>query len=77
MVELRECGSKVEPRAWKPGDRHTRVELEDREAQGESEQLVRATEGGAKGLKGASSGGAEELNGIGRGEGSGEAGWDQ
>ena len=48
----------------KPKGRHTRVELEDRKAQGESGQLDRATEGGAKELKGASSGGAEELNGI-------------
>lgn len=65
MVDLRERGSKVEPMdrrfkvesgAWrpevKPGDG-----AGDREAQGRSEQLDRATEGGAKGLKGASGGG--------------------
>jgi len=78
---MRECGSKVEARARmldvKAGDRHTNVELEDREGQGASEQLDRATEGGAKGLKGVSIGRAKELNAIVRGGGSGKAGWDQ
>lgn len=65
MVDLRECGSKVELMDWRvkveSGDWRPEVKpgdgAGDWEAQGRTEQLVKATEGGARGLKGASGGG--------------------